>query len=91
MIETPDNDTDHWLVRSSSIRLLWRIFAAVLAITVLAQFLIYVKGYFVVDGWFGFGALFGFISCVVMVLTAKGLGYVLKRDEQYYNDGDRDV
>lgn len=79
-----DKQQDHWLVRASSIRLLWRVFAAVLAVTVIAQVFISVKGYFGVDGWFGFGALFGFLSCVAMVLVAKGLGLALKRDEDYY-------
>ena len=64
------------------------MFAAVLALTVLAQLLIGVKGYFGVDGWFAFGAVFGFLSCLAMVLVAKGLGFVLKRDEDYYGTGD---
>ena len=82
---------DHWLARPGTIKLLWRIFAAVLALTVIAQAFIYVKGYFGVDGWFGFGAAFGFLSCLAMVLVAKGLGYVLKRDEDYYHEGGDDV
>ena len=87
----PDVD-DHWLARPTTIRLLWRIFAVVLALTVIAQVLVGIKGYFGVDGWFGFGALFGFLSCVAMVLVAKGLGYVLKRNEDYYDTGvDSDV
>lgn len=77
-------EQDPWLVRPSTIRLLWRVLWAVLALTVLAQVVIKVKGYFVIDGWFGFGALFGFLSCLAMVLFAKGLGYFLKRDENYY-------
>lgn len=77
-------EQDPWLVRASSIRLLWRIFWAVLALTVILQAGIKVKGYFGVDGWFGFGAWFGFLSCLLMVLFAKGLGYLLKRDESYY-------
>ena len=48
-------------------------------------------GYFVADGWFGFGAAFGFLSCLAMVLFAKGLGFILKRDEDYYTAGDDDV
>ena len=76
--------SDHWLVRPATIRLLWRVFIAVLAILVLAQAFIYVKGYFYVDGWFGFGAVFGFLSCLAMVLFAKALGYALKRPEDYY-------
>ena len=78
------NADDHWLARPTTIRLLWRMFAAVLALTVLAQIIIGVKGYFGVDGWFAFGAVFGFLSCLAMVLVAKGLGFVLKRNEDYY-------
>ncbi len=78
------NQDDHWLVRPASIRLLWKLFWAVLAITVAMQIFIKVKGYFGVDCWIGFGAAFGFGSCVAMVLVAKGLGYVLKRDQNYY-------
>ena len=80
-----DPKRDHWLARPESIRLIWRVFIAVLVATVLAQLAIKVKGYFGVDGWFGFGAVFGFLSCLAMVLVAKGLGFVLKRDEDYYS------
>ncbi len=89
-MNTPDQN-DHWLARPETIRLLWRVFAVVLAVTVLAQAVFYVKGYFSVDGWFGFGAVFGFLSCLAMVLVAKGLGFILKRSEDYYADGDDDV
>ena len=83
--------TDHWLARPATIKLLWRIFIAVLVVLVLAQVFIYIKGYFGVDGWFGFGAVFGFLSCLAMVLVAKALGLVLKRSEDYFDDGDQDV
>ena len=79
------DNSDHWLVRPKSIRLLWQIFAVVLALTVLAQLTIKIKGYFVVDSWFGFGAAFGFLSCVAMVLFAKLLGVFLKRSDDYYD------
>ena len=85
------NADDHWLARPSTIKLLWRVFAAVLALTVLLQLVIGVKGYFGADGWFAFGAVFGFLSCLAMVLFAKGLGFFLKRDEDYYTQGDDDV
>ncbi len=75
---------DHWLVRPTTIRKLWWGFSIVLAITVIAQLGIYIKGYFGVDGWIGFGAVFGFLSCLAMVLVAKAMGYVLKRNEDYY-------
>ena len=89
-MKEPHQD-DHWLARPATIKLLWRIFVAVLVVLVLAQTLIYVKGYFGVDSWFGFGAAFGFLSCLAMVLFAKALGFVLKRDEHYYDNGRDDA
>jgi len=86
----PNRDDDSWLVRPSSIRLLWRIFWAVLALTVAAHAVIDVKGYFGIDGWYGFGAAFGFLACVLMVVVAKGLGLLLKRDQDYYREQDHD-
>lgn len=85
-----DSQNENWLVRPTTIKLLWRVFIVILALTVLAQLVIKVKGYFGVDDWFGFAAAFGFLSCVAMVLLAKVLGFVLKRDENYYNDGTDD-
>lgn len=83
-----DQQDDFWLVRPSSIRLLWWVFAVVLALSVVAQFFFKVKGYFGVDGWLGFGAVYGFLSCLAMVLVAKALGWVLKRPESYYASSD---
>ena len=60
------------------------MFAAVLALSVAAQFLFKVKGYFGPDGWFGFGAVYGFLACFAMVMFAKFLGLFLKRGEDYY-------
>lgn len=77
---------DNWLVRDSTIRLLWVIFAIILAATVLADFFIHPHPFFTLDGTFGFGAWFGFLSCVVLILFAKALGFVLKRPDTYYDD-----
>lgn len=79
-----NNNDDSWLVRPDSIRLMWRVFWAVLALTVVLEFFIKIKGYYGIDDWIGFGAAFGFLSCIAMVVVAKGLGFVLKRDQDYY-------
>ena len=76
----------HWLVRAKTIRLLWIGFAVILALTVLAQLFVPVPDYFTVDGWFAFYAVFGFVTCVGMVVFAKLLGYLLKRPDTYYDD-----
>lgn len=81
-----EGENDHWLVRLRTIRRLWIAFSAVLALLVILQFVIKVKGYFGIDGWPGFAALFGFLCCVGMVLMAKGLGKLLKRKENFYDD-----
>ena len=83
-----DNDELHWLVRPATIRKLWIGFIVVLAIVVLAQTVVYIKGYFGIDAWFGFGAVYGFVSCLLMVLVAKVLGLVLKRPQDYYAEPD---
>ncbi|MCR9260735.1 MAG: hypothetical protein NXH95_13485 [Pseudomonadaceae bacterium] len=77
---------DHWLVRQTTIRKLWIIFSIILALTVVGQFFIKIKGYFGIDGWFGFGAVYGLLACVLMVVAAKVLGALLKRREDYYDD-----
>ena len=84
-----DKELD-WLVRPTTIRLLWWIFSAILALTVVAQFFIKVKGHFAVETWLGFGAVFGFLCCVLMVVIAKGMGYLLKRDQDYYEVDNKD-
>jgi hypothetical protein len=76
---------NHWLTRESTIKKLWIVFAIVLAATVLMDLVISHKPYFGLDGTFGFGAWFGFVSCVAMVVFAKMLGGVLKRPDTYYD------
>lgn len=76
---------DHWLVRPGTIRMLWMIFAVILVVTVMADMFIHHHAWFGLDGTFGFGAWFGFVSCIAMVVFAKALGAVLKRRDTYYD------
>jgi hypothetical protein len=76
---------DHWLVRASTIRRLWLAFALVLAASVLADLAVEHHSYFGLDGTPGFGAWFGFASCVVMIVFAKAIGVVLKRPDTFYD------
>ncbi len=72
---------DHWLSRPETIRRLWIVFVVILALTVLVQLVIPIEAHFRVDGWFAFAAVFGFGSCVLMILVAKALGKLLKRPD----------
>ena len=76
---------DHWLVRATTIRRLWLAFAVVLAGAVLADLFIKPHPYFGLEGTFGFGAWFGFASCIVLIVLARALGALLKRPDTYYD------
>jgi hypothetical protein len=76
----------HWLVRPTTIKLLWRVFIAVLALTVAAELFVHLHPHFGFDGWFGFHAWYGFLSCAAMIIFAKGLGLLIKRPDTYYGE-----
>lgn len=82
---SPASD-DHWLARPETLRLLWRGFLAILALTVVAELAIEKHPYFGVDGWLGFSAAFGFLACVALISFAKALGVLLKRPDTYYDN-----
>jgi hypothetical protein len=76
---------DHWLARSRTIRLLWAAFIAVLAALVASDLVVTHHPHFGLESSFGFGAWFGFLSCVVLIVLAKALGSLLKRPDTYYD------
>lgn len=75
----------HWLTRANTIRRLWRIFIAVLALTVVPDLIVTPHGYFGLDGTTGFYAWYGFLTCAAMIFIAKLLGVFLKRKDTYYD------
>ena len=76
---------DHWLAREGTIKRLWLAFALLLTATVLGDLFITHHPYFGLDGTFGFGAWFGFASCVALIIVAKALGAFLKRPDTYHD------
>ncbi|MGE0256531.1 MAG: hypothetical protein AB7N54_09230 [Alphaproteobacteria bacterium] len=76
---------DHWLVLPRTRRILWGIFAAVLAATVLAELLVERHAHFGIDAIFGFNAWYGFGGCIVLIVFSKVLGAMLKRTDTYYD------
>lgn len=77
---------DHWLARDSTIRLLWRVFIAVLVLIVLAEFVVDLHPHFAMEQLFGFGAWYGFGACAALIVFAKVLGVLLKRPDPYYRE-----
>lgn len=76
---------DHWLARERTIKVLWIVVVVVLAATVSMDLVVEHHPYFGLDGTFGFGAWFGFASCVAMIVFARWLGAILKRPDSYYD------
>jgi hypothetical protein len=76
----------NWLDDPNNIRLVRNVFYAVLVLLVLPDFFMHKHTLFYsVEAWPGFYAVFGFISCVGIILVSKLLGYALKRSENYYD------
>ncbi len=69
-----------------SIRTLWIVFIAVLALTVAAQPFVEWHPHFAVEDLFGFNALYGFLACAALILVAKAIGLLVKRPEDYYDE-----
>jgi hypothetical protein len=75
----------HWLVRPASIRLLWRAFIAVLALTVIAGLFVSHGDHAGPNSMLAFGAWYGFGACAALVAIAKLLAVLLKRPDSYYD------
>jgi hypothetical protein len=52
----------------------------------LADFFYHKHVNFAFEHWFGFFAWYGFVCCVALVLLAKQIRKLVKRDEDYYGD-----
>ena len=73
-------------------RILSWIVLVIMAMLVIADLLIepaYIR--YPWDGIGGVGAIYGFVSCVVIIVVSKALGYAfLYKPENYYDDEIRD-
>ena len=85
-MKSKESKNIHWLVRSSTIKLLWILMFLILGIVVLLQFFGHIHGHFISDETFGFNAWYGFIACVIMVFISKFLALFVKRKDNYYDD-----
>jgi hypothetical protein len=66
--------------------MLWKIFIAVLSLSVAAQFFVEGHPHFAPERLFAWNALYGFLACAALIVGAKALGLLIKRDERYYDD-----
>lgn len=55
------------------------------ALSVGADFFYHKHGIYEMEEWIGFHGFYGFVSCVALVIAAKGMRRLVKRDEDYYD------
>ena len=66
--------------------MLWKIFIAVLALSVVAQLFVDSHPHFAPERLFAWNALYGFLACAALILVAKALGLLIKRPDSYYDE-----
>ena len=82
------SDDLRWLDDARHVTWLVRGLYVACALAFLADLFYAKDAHFLVEQWFGFYAVFGFVVSVMLVLTAKQLRRVLRRDEDYYEPVD---
>ena len=85
MNESRDTEKKYWLddPRNHG-KLSWWLLG-ICIVVLLADFGYTKHPVFAWEGWFGFFAFFGFVACVGLVLAAKAMRKLIKRDEDYYD------
>ena len=81
----PDSKSRHWLDRPGSVNTLIRGLVVICAVSLLADAFYEKVTHYAWEKAPGFYALFGFVSCVALVIIAKGLRRFLMRGEDYYD------
>ncbi len=61
------------------------VFFIVLILVLAAEFFVEMHGEFAVEHFYGFYAVYGFMSYVFLIFVAKGLRRLIMRKEEYYD------
>ena len=81
----PEGEREYWLDRPGSVtKVFWAVVGACAALGLL-DFFYHKHAELGFDGSFGFHGWYGFVCCVFLVLAAKELRKLLKRDEDHYD------
>jgi hypothetical protein len=75
----------YWLDQPANVNKLILALVVICALLVLADLFYHKHVHFAFETWFGFHAWFGFGMCVALVLIAKELRKIIKREENYYD------
>lgn len=75
-----------WLDEPRNVTRLVGVLYAACALLLGADLLLHKHAHFAFENWFGFYAFFGFTAYCAIVLSAKLLRRLLRRDENYYGE-----
>ena len=75
----------NWFYRKSSIKKLYISALIILGVVLFVEYFIILHPHFGIEKIFGFHAVFGFLSCIVLIIFAKLLGFLVKRKDDYYD------
>ena len=62
----------------------WVLLIALLLASLVTELFIDRHPAFGIDGLFGFFAVYGFVSCIALIVASKILGHLVKRPDGYY-------
>jgi len=75
-----------WIEKPGMLKRMWNIFVGVMVVLVGIDFFIpHAHTHLIFETIPGFSAVYGFVACVALVLLAKILRAVTKRDMNYYD------
>lgn len=80
-----NENKDYWLDRPDNVRKLYVGLWVMGLALVIPDFFLHKHEDVELATSLGFYAIFGFVACVALVLTAKGLRRLLMRKEDYYD------
>lgn len=80
-----NSEKKYWLDDPRNVKKIVYTLCVVCVLLVVADFFYHKHYFFTFENWFGFFGFFGLIACVALVLAAKLLRVVLKRQEDYYD------
>jgi len=79
------NSKTYWLDQPRNVDKIVYALWAVCALLILLDLVYHKHVHFEFEHWFGFYAWYGFLAYCSIVLSAKALRRILKRDEDYYD------
>jgi len=87
--KTPETKQLHWLVRPTTIKMLWIGGVVSLLVLTALSLTVHPHATFDIEATPAFYSWYGFVTCVAMVMFAKYvLGAVLTRKDTYYEEPD---